>query len=100
MEIHKLKRAQLFKKAEEDAADEQILRCGEVVTRSGIYEAIHHHHRSDEESGNEAGALIALRGEMVRPCHTCGELVCLRLVYAAPHISEDGDFASERTLSD
>jgi hypothetical protein len=98
MEIHKLKRAQLFKKAEEDAADELVLRCGEVVTRSGIYEAIHHHH-DDEESENEAGALIALRGEMVRPCHTCGELVCLRLVYAAPHISEDGDFASEQTIS-
>lgn len=95
MEIHKLKTAHFFKRTDGDGVGEPVLRCGEVVSRSGIYEAIHHNH----EDGNTEGAFIVLRGDIVRPCQVCGDQICLRLIYAAPHISEDGDFASEQMIS-
>ncbi len=69
------------------------LRCGAIVPRSGIYEVVH-----PVENGTARGAshVIALRGERVGPCQCCGEDVQLRLMYAAPHISEDGDFAADQ----
>jgi hypothetical protein len=67
--------------------DEVLLRCGEIVPKSGIYEALH-----GAAHGNEAAPVIAVRGEMVQPCSYCGQELRLRLIYMAPHISEDSDF--------
>lgn len=67
--------------------EELPLYCGEIVPCSGIYQAIHTHAHSD-------GMVIALRGQPVEPCKACGDQVRLRLLYAAPHLSEDGDFNS------
>ena len=65
-----------------------LLRCGDTVPQSGIYEALHMQHNAD----SEGLSVVALRGETVQPCADCGEEVRLRLLHAAPHISEDADF--------
>lgn len=71
-------------------SDEELLvRSGERVPKSGIYEAIHESHNS------ESYEVVAIRGEMVKSCNDCGGELHLRLVYAAPHVSEDGDFCPE-----
>jgi hypothetical protein len=96
MEINKLKTFPTFKKSDGDGEEELILRAGDTVSLSGIYEVIHALHDADADStGN---AVIAIRGEHVGPCQTCGDRVLLRLVYAAPHISEDGDFFPEENV--
>ncbi|HEY3930411.1 MAG TPA: hypothetical protein VGL89_18705 [Candidatus Koribacter sp.] len=71
-----------------DEGKELLLRCGEVVPLSGIYEFVHPSH--DQEQQSEM--VVAIRGEHVEPCRGCGEHVLLRLLHAAPHISEDHDF--------
>lgn len=65
------------------------LSFGETVSYSGIYEVIHGDAQTDLGL-----TLVALRGEKVQRCLRCGEEVRLRLVHAAPHISEDDDFSS------
>lgn len=67
-----------------------LLRSGDTVRQSGIYEALHTHEESQGVS------VVALRGETVKACTACGEEVRLRLVHAAPHISEDADFCRQR----
>lgn len=89
MENHKLKVMQFPDKLGDRAAGE-LLYCGEIVPHSGIYEAIHNRHNPDSEGSH----VVALRGEFVQPCKSCGDQVRLRLLYAAPHISEDGDFSN------
>lgn len=73
-----------------DRAGDLLLQCGETVPESGIYEAIHNRHNPESEGTH----VVALRGESVQPCKSCGDRIRLRLLYAAPHISEDGDFCS------
>jgi hypothetical protein len=68
-----------------------LVRSGEVVPRSGIYEKIHECRSPEEESFE----VVVVRGECVQACRTCGGEVPLRLLYAAPHILEDGDFQAE-----
>jgi hypothetical protein len=68
---------------------ETLVRCGEKILRSGIYEAIHESHDSAPYE------VVAVRGELVMPCNDCGKQVHLRLVYAAPHVSEDTDFCPD-----
>ncbi len=87
MEINKLKTFQPSEESDCSSEGELILRSGDTVSRSGIYEVIHAQHDADA-----TGSVIAIRGERVGPCQTCGDRVLLRLVYAAPHISEDSDF--------
>jgi len=67
---------------------ELLLSCGDVVPLSGIYEFLH---PSDDRS-HESELVVAIRGERIQPCQSCGEQVQLKLVHAAPHISEDHDF--------
>jgi predicted secreted Zn-dependent protease len=74
-----------------NSAEELLVRCGEKVPRSGIYEAIHASH------GLESYEVVAVRGEMVKRCNDCGAEVHLRLIYAAPHVSEDSDFCPDRS---
>lgn len=69
-----------------------LLQCGDTVPQSGIYEALHTQHEAD----SHGVSVVAIRGEKVQPCTACGEEVRLRLVHAAPHISEDADFCPER----
>ena len=95
MEKHKLK-IKLRQGAATDA--ELLLRSGEIVPRSGIYEVIHTTHAAEPDS--EGMTLVAVRGDVVRPCGSCGDQVRLRLVYAAPHISEDGDFSHNHSATD
>ena len=93
MEINKLKIFPPVNEPDGNSEEELILRSGDTVSRSGIYEVIHALHDADADS--TGSAVIATRGEHVGPCQTCGDRVLLRLVYAAPHISEDGDFFPE-----
>jgi hypothetical protein len=72
-------------------ADIVELGPGEIVPRSGIYQVIH----GDEQKGTET-TVVAIRGERVERCGSCGEEVRLRLIHAAPHVSEDGDFCEGR----
>jgi hypothetical protein len=94
MEINKLKTLESFKKSENDGAGELLVHCGEVVSRSGIYEVIHPPHETMADS--DMNAVVVIRGESIKPCPSCGDQVHLRLVYAAPHISEDGDFCPDQ----
>lgn len=93
MEINDLKTFPHYQMTDGNGHGEVILRSGDTVTRSGIYEVIHALHDADADSSGNA--VIAIRGEQVGPCQSCGDRVQLRLVYAAPHISEDGDFFPE-----
>ena len=88
MTLEKLKIYLYPRKSGPDRAKELLLRCGEVVPLSGIYEFVHSSHDRDQESE----MVVAIRGEHVEPCSGCGEHVLLRLLHAAPHISEDHDF--------
>jgi hypothetical protein len=72
--------------------EEGVLRRGDIVPESGIYEATHKRPNADEH----AFSVVAVRGERVQPCVACGEEVFLRLVRSAPHISEDADFCHPR----
>lgn len=71
-------------------AGELLVRCGEIVEKSGIYEELHESH----ELGPEPIEIVAIRGEMLHPCKTCGDQVRWRLLYGAPHVSEDEDFVT------
>ena len=93
MEINKLKIFPPVNEPDGNSEEELILRSGDTVSRSGIYEVIHALHDADADS--TGSAVIAIRGEHVGPCQACGDRVLLRLVYAAPYISEDGDFFPE-----
>ena len=93
MEINKLKTFSPLNESDGSGEGDLILRSGDTVSRSGIYEVIHALHDADADS--TGSAVIAIRGEHVGPCQTCGDRVLLRLVHAAPHISEDGDFFPE-----
>lgn len=77
------------RRRDKNPAEELLVRCGEKVPKSGIYAAIHESHNF------EAYEVVAVRGEMVMPCNDCGRQVQLRLIYAAPHVSEDSDFCPE-----
>ena len=41
-------------------------------------------------------SVVALRRETVEPCKSCGDQVRLRLMYSAPHLSEDSDFYPDK----
>jgi len=86
MEKKELRLIEIPTRGGKNSAKELLVRCGEKVPRSGIYEAIHESHDS------EPYEVVAVRGELVTPCSDCGKQVHLRLVYAAPHVSEDMDF--------
>ena len=74
-----------------NSGDEVLVRCGEVAPRSGVYEAIH----KSPKAETEGAQVVAVRGEIMQPCRGCGEAVAWRLVYAAPHITEDENFCNQ-----
>ena len=58
---------------------------GTFVPRSGLYEICH---------ADENRATVVFRKDEIFPvCLQCGERVRYKLLHAAPHISEDPDFA-------
>ncbi len=91
MRNDKFRVLEIAKKEEGSGADLEVLQCGEVIARSGIYQVVH----GKKHGEAEGASVVALRGEQVQPCNTCGRDVQFRLIYAAPHVSEDADFASE-----
>ena len=92
MTIDKFRVLEIPRKHDGSSGVKLLLRSGDVVPRSGIYEIIH---GSDHEDGVAGNTVVALRREIVQPCNTCGEQVQLRLVYEAPHVSEDPDFQAD-----
>jgi hypothetical protein len=81
-----------FPRTSPEATNARLLRSGEAIPESGIYEALHHGNHAEEHTV----WVVAIRGERVQPCAGCGEEVSLKLVRAAPHISEDADFCHPR----
>lgn len=77
-----------FPRPASQGGEELLLRSGEIVPQSGIYEVQHKSHEPEDDGM----AVVAVKGETVQQCRTCGDQVRLRLLYAAPHVSEDGDF--------
>ena len=57
----------------------------ELVAESGLYEICH---RNEPRT-----SVVLVRGERFPVCNNCGEEVRYKLLQAAPHISEDPDFA-------
>jgi hypothetical protein len=76
MEINKLKIFPPVNEPDGNSEEELILRSGDTVSRSGIYEVIPALHDADADS--TGSAVIAIRGEHVGPCQTCGDRVLLR----------------------
>jgi hypothetical protein len=91
MTFEKSKVLQLPRKRVTDPPRDLSLRCGETVPESGIYEVVHNRRQADFKRVQA----VAIRGELVKPCSCCGEEVQFRLLYAAPHISEDVDFCDD-----
>ena len=59
---------------------------GTTVPLSGIYERCHHNEPRD--------FVLLLRDDVFKNCPNCGSAVRYKLLRAAPHISEDSDFAN------
>ena len=69
--------------------EESIFKPGQVVSDSGVYNAVHHpEHRKSHP-------LLLKRGEMFPRCPSCDATVFL-LIFAAPYLSEDPDFGGRR----
>lgn len=68
------------------SADELLVRTGERLPGSGIYEAVH------EGGETKTVKIVGVSGEMTPGCPHCGKNVRWRLSYEAPHIFEDEDF--------
>lgn len=65
---------------------------GKFVPFSGLYEICH---------ADEARASVVFTKEEVFPeCRRCGSRVRYKLLHAAPHISEDPDFAASQEPED
>jgi hypothetical protein len=64
----------------------ETYRAGEIVTQSGIYEAIHEGtHRGPHD-------VVMIESDLFPPCDTCSDQVRFRLVRTAPYIFTDDDF--------
>ncbi|WP_148210244.1 hypothetical protein [Candidatus Korobacter versatilis] len=94
MEKSKFKVIEIPRKNDGFGGDGELLSCGAIVERSGIYEVLHAPQHADA-TGN---TVVALRGETLQPCKVCAEGVRFRLVYEAQHVSEDPDFTPDRRV--
>jgi hypothetical protein len=93
MKNDKFRVLEMPRKYEGSSGEQLLLRCGEMVRNSGIYEVVHGGGHAEVE-GN---TVVALSGEVVQPCNTCADEVQMRLLYEAPHVSEDPDFRRQAT---
>ncbi len=74
---------------ESSSSGESLVRTGEKLPGSGIYEAVH------EYAEKQSVKIVGVSGEIAPRCDHCGRKVKWRLVYEAPHIFEDEDFGPE-----
>jgi hypothetical protein len=67
-------------------AEGPIFQAGEIVRKSGIYEAIH------EDAHRQSHEVVLIEDDLFPSCDTCSERVRFRLVRSAPYIFTDEDF--------
>lgn len=61
-------------------------RAGDIVSQSGIYEAIH------EAAHRDPHEVVMVEGDLFPPCDTCSGRVRFKLIRTAPYIFTDADF--------
>jgi hypothetical protein len=74
---------------EPEVGIQKSFRPGTPVPLTGIYLALHaaeHHSRTE---------LVLMRDRIFPLCETCGQGVVFQLLYAAPYIGDDADFAGD-----
>jgi hypothetical protein len=73
---------------DECAAGIRIYQAGEIIEKSGIYQAVHLSEHNDSHSAT------LIRGHRFPDCETCLHSVSYHLVRTAPYLFHDEDFNS------
>ncbi len=80
------------KEREADMATDALLKPGDTVSVSGIYDVIHD--KLDGEDHALPHRVTAIRGMVFPPCRGCHKLVRFRLYLDAEHLEENDHFKS------